>query len=238
LVNGLALALGAPAGMLLLHMFSRRGDWNLNWIAGELDRNLLDYTYLTVSTATVFAILGLRLGTREEQLQASALIDPLTGLWNRRQALNRLNDELARARRYNHPLSILFIDIDWLKRINDDGGHAAGDEALKTVAEAIRRSCRVVDLAARYGGDEYLVIASNTSVADGTSLGERIRTSVKDLSAGRLSVSIGVADLGTIRQADVTTLCQAADEALYQAKHRGRDQVARAASLPNQSQLH
>jgi two-component system chemotaxis family response regulator WspR len=109
---------------------------------------------------------------------------------------------------------------------------------LRIVAGAIRRSCRVVDLAARYGGDEYLVIASNTSGADGTSLGERIRASVKETSAGRISVSVGVADLGNVPQADATALCQAADDALYQAKHQGRDQVARAEPVANAAPLH
>jgi diguanylate cyclase (GGDEF)-like protein len=197
----------------------------------------LDYSYVTWSTAAAFAILGFLLGTREEQLEASALTDPLTGLWNRRQALSRLAEEMARARRYGHPLSILFIDVDWLKQINDRGGHSAGDAALKAVADAIQRCCRAVDLAARYGGDEYLVIASNTSGADGASLGERIRSSVKESTQGAVSVSIGVADLNTVPQPDVTTLCQAADDALYQAKLEGRNRVSRA-PLTSEPEVH
>jgi two-component system chemotaxis family response regulator WspR len=84
----------------------------------------------------------------------------------------------------------------------------------------------VVDIAARYGGDEYMVIASNTTATDGVSLGERIRAAIKSSSGNTISVSIGVADLTALKQVDVTTLCQAADEALYQAKLQGRNRVA------------
>jgi diguanylate cyclase (GGDEF)-like protein len=226
LINGVILALGAPLGLLALHAATHAGPLTISWLEQELHARALDYAYLTSSTITVFAILGLRLGTREEQLQNSALTDPLTGLWNRRLALNRLAEELARAKRYGQPLSVLFIDVDWLKQINDKGGHSAGDDALRKVADAIRSSCRVVDIAARYGGDEYMVIASNTTATDGVSLGERIRAAIKSSSGNTISVSIGVADLTALKQVDVTTLCQAADEALYQAKLQGRNRVA------------
>jgi diguanylate cyclase (GGDEF)-like protein len=212
--------------MLLLHAVSYGRPLTLSWLTQELRQNALDYTYLTASTVTVFAILGLRLGTREEQLENSALTDPLTGLWNRRLAMSRLQEELARALRYGQPLSLLFIDVDWLKQVNDKGGHSAGDAALKTVADAIQSSCRVVDLAARFGGDEYMVIASNTAAVAGVSLGERIRTAVRERSGGTVSVSIGVADLTALKHISVTTLCQAADDALYRAKQLGRDRLA------------
>lgn len=233
LINGVVLALGAPLGMLVLHAVTGDGNFTLHWLGQELGEHALDYAYLTSSTVTVFAILGWRLGIREEQLENSALTDPLTGLWNRRLALSRLQEELARAQRYGHPLSLLFIDVDWLKRINDKRGHSAGDDALKTVADAIRGSCRAVDVAARFGGDEYMVIASNTAAADAVALGERIRVAVRRSSGGAMSVSIGVSDLTAMKQTNVMMLCQAADAALYEAKRRGRDRVALAQLNPS-----
>lgn len=229
LINGVLLALGAPAGLLLLHALTRGGSPTPTWVLHELHENAADYTYLTFSTVTVFAILSLLLGTREEQLEASALTDPLTGLWNRRHALRRLDEELARAKRYRQPLSVLFIDVDWLKQINDQGGHSVGDGALKQVAEAIRSSCRAVDVAARFGGDEYLVIASSTG-ADGASLGERIRVAAKRLTNDALTVSVGVAEFDATQHTDASMLCQAADDALYEAKKQGRNCVVLAAA--------
>lgn len=227
LITGVFLALGAPAGLLLLHGLTRQGSPTPSWVLYEVQENLADYTYLTLSTVTVFVILSLLLGTREEQLEASALTDPLTGLWNRRHALLRLGDELARAKRYRQPLSVLFIDVDWLKHINDRGGHSVGDDALKSVAEAIRSSCRAADLAARFGGDEYLVLASSTG-ADAVSLAERIRAAVKRLSNDALTVSIGVAEFDGTQHKDASMLCQAADDALYEAKKQGRNRVVHA----------
>jgi len=225
---GAFLAMGAPAGLLLLHALTRGAGPIASWVAHELRSGAADYAYLALATPVVFAILGLILGRREDGLEASALTDPLTGLWNRRQTLARLRDELSRAARYEQPLSLLFIDVDRLKQINDRGGHGAGDAALRKVAEATRSSVRTTDLIARYGGDEFAVIAPNTTADDGVVLAERIRNAVKSDGDAGPTVSIGVADLKDAPALEATELCLAADRALYRAKAQGRDRVARA----------
>jgi diguanylate cyclase (GGDEF)-like protein len=211
----------------MLHAVTGDSQLSLRWLFGELAQDAPDYLYLMLSTTTVFAVLGLVLGIREEQLEANALTDPLTGLWNRRHALSRLNEELARAKRYRYPLSVLLIDVDHLKEINDHGGHAAGDAALLSIAAALRTSCRQTDLAARHGGDEFMVIAPNTEGADGTRVAERIRVAVKR-NTPNLSVSIGIAELRGSQTSGADELCSAADRALYEAKKAGRDRIVRA----------
>jgi len=227
---GVLLGLGAPLGFLVLHALLAKAV-SLHWVAWELQDRLLDYVYLTSSTCVVFAIMGWILARREEKLIASALTDPLTGLANRRHMVQRIGEELARATRYRVPLSLLIIDVDWLKRINDHDGHAAGDQALRKIGEAIRGCCRVIDLAARYGGDEFMVLAPNTTATAGVDLGERIRSTVKKLTDGKLTISVGVADLDDAPAAEVDALCIAADQALYWAKRQGRDRVARVLSV-------
>ena len=123
--------------------------------------------------------------------------------------------------------------MDRLKQINDCDGHNAGDQALKKVADAIRRSCRTTDLAARYGGDEFAVLAPNTTGDDGVALAERIRLALGGSSIGddTLSVSIGVADVQDAPALEASAMCLAADRALYRAKAQGRDRVARVESM-------
>lgn len=158
---------------------------------------------------------------REARLRELALSDPLTCLKNRRHFEQRLAEERARARRHGMPLSVLLIDIDGLKPINDELGHGAGDRAILAVARALGTGLRGTDVAARLGGDEFAVLCLHTTAADARTVAERIREGVRQLGrgelAGRLSVSIGVADLEAADRAGVDVL-SAADRALYQAK--------------------
>jgi diguanylate cyclase (GGDEF)-like protein len=165
---------------------------------------------------------------REASLQASALSDPLTGLANYRHLLESLHREMERAQRYDQPLSLLAIDVDDLKRINDEGGHPVGDEALQLIARVLRSAVRTFDLVARQGGDEFAILLPNTAAREALLLAERLRSEItRERILGRpLSASIGVAarERG-LSPATVRSLVEASDQALYRAKRGGRNRV-------------
>ncbi len=171
----------------------------------------------------------------QRKLAEGALHEPLTGLYNRRHFMERLAVELGAAQRRGRAVSLLLIDIDHFKKVNDAHGHVAGDEVLKAISQVMQGALRKEDVLARYGGEEFVVLARETSLAGGRSLGERVRKAVErshlawqghDLS---LTISVGVAaNTGTGHfESGVTerTLIEAADRALYRAKQAGRNRV-------------
>jgi len=169
------------------------------------------------------------------EIRDMALRDPLTGLYNLRELQRFLNYELIKSRRYNHPFSLLMVDIDNFKSINDQFSHRAGDEILLCVAQAFLTSTRGCDLTARYGGDEFTIVLPETSGHCAMQAAERLRKVVESLSIsvndkkGRsvkipITVSIGVAEYPyDANSGDV--LYELADQALYQAKHLGCNRV-------------
>jgi diguanylate cyclase (GGDEF)-like protein len=227
LLVGAMLALGAPLGLCLVRLASGQ-EASVVACAREVKQDLPTFLYVTVSTVTVFSAFGYVLGRQEDKLIDLARADPLTGLRNPRAFEERLADEVARAVRYHTPLSLLIVDVDGLKGINDRGGHHAGDVALRVVAEALRQDARQTDLAARVGGDEFALLAPSTSPGEALALGERLRGRVAEQAAAGVTVSVGVATLD-LERPDAAALLQAADAALYEAKRRGRNQVAGAA---------
>ncbi len=187
---------------------------------------------LLVSNLSLLTAMDVR---RISTLEAENITDPLMGIHNRRYLDRRLDEEVDRALRYGFPLSILLIDIDHFKQVNDRYGHQAGDEVLRTLGSLIAQSIRRSDVVARYGGEELLVIATHTNLTDSVGLAERLRKAVEELpmpleGAGlgrqrvKVTVSIGVAGLRD-QNGDREVLIQDADEALYQAKRGGRNRV-------------
>ena len=174
-------------------------------------------------------MFGWIIGKKSDRLDVTSLTDALTGLGNRRLLDRRVHDELARAGRYHTPVALLLIDVDGLKDINDRRGHQAGDIALKRVAEVIAATARKTDSAARFGGDEFALLAPNTTAEDAMALAERIRKSVNDGGIGSPSVSIGLADQHHAPSLEPDALYGAADRALYVSKASGRNRVS---SLP------
>jgi diguanylate cyclase (GGDEF)-like protein len=227
LLLGLVLAWGAPLGLCLVRS-ALRHDFSVALFAREMEQDLPTFVYVTVSTMAVFSAFGYVLGRQADQLIELARTDPLTGLRNPRAFEERLAEEVARAARYRSPLSLLVADVDGLKGINDRGGHHAGDVALRVVAEALRQDARQTDLAARVGGDEFALLAPSTRPGEALALGERLRGRVAEQAAAGVTVSVGVATLD-LERPEAASLVQAADAALYEAKRRGRNQVAGAA---------
>jgi diguanylate cyclase (GGDEF)-like protein len=165
-----------------------------------------------------------------EQLEQLATIDPLTGLCNRRQFVTLAEAEWARFQRYHRPLSMLMIDIDHFKPVNDRFGHAAGDEALALVARTCREDQRTPDVVGRIGGDEFALLLPETDIAQACIVADRIRSAlmsrplvVQDAPL-KLTVSIGVA-AATLGMSSADALMKAAGRALYAAKQQGRNRV-------------
>jgi diguanylate cyclase (GGDEF)-like protein len=171
-----------------------------------------------------------------ERVAEQAVTDPLTGLWNRRRMGETLEREVDRAVRFGHPISLIILDVDDFKAINDRQGHLQGDIVLETVADAVRESIRTIDLAARYGGDELALILLETAREGATTLAERLRERVRDTDiplrdGGSMSVtlSVGVATVPD-SAGDLESLVDAADRALLRAKRAGKNQIRMAPS--------
>lgn len=159
--------------------------------------------------------------------EEAAFTDHLTGLANRRRFERQLEREVGRVQRFEHPFSLLMIDIDSFKNVNDSFGHDAGDEAIRRISKALCEGTRGIDLAARIGGEEFAVLLVETNKEGAFEVAERLRTAIKALEiprAGRVTASFGVAECPSDAQTAADIL-KAADIALYEAKRNGRDQV-------------
>jgi diguanylate cyclase len=179
--------------------------------------------------------MGRKLAKQNRRLDALGRTDGLTGLANRRQGFAQAQKELARYHRTGRPVVLVILDIDRFKDINDRYGHPAGDEVLCAVGKTLRECCRAVDVAARYGGDEFLLVLPDTDLDGAEAAARRIRRhldaqafdTAPDL---RCTVSIGAAE-ATTKTSDVGTWIQHADAALYRAKAEGRDRFVGAAAI-------
>jgi two-component system cell cycle response regulator len=166
-----------------------------------------------------------------ERFQMMANTDPLTGCVNRRAMLDRLEKELDRARRYRHQLTVLMIDIDFFKAINDTRGHLVGDSVLRKLGDILRQEARSVDIVARYGGEEFTVILPDTDLVGGTTFAERLRERSEKYDFAEVgdplhaTVSIGVATFTENEEMTAEGMIDRSDAALYRAKQAGRNRV-------------
>jgi diguanylate cyclase (GGDEF)-like protein len=166
------------------------------------------------------------------ELHATASSDALTGLASRRRFMEALELELKRAQRHERPCSVLMLDVDHFKRINDGFGHPVGDEVLTNLGRLIARSVRSTDVAGRIGGEEFALLLPETDIDGAKEIAERLRAAVEQLSVDdgrgrsvRFTVSVGAASLGRSATTSHELLADA-DRALYEAKHLGRNRVA------------
>jgi diguanylate cyclase (GGDEF)-like protein len=175
---------------------------------------------------------NVELGDLNKKFREMAIRDGLTGLFNHRHAQDRLNEEYERSRRFQRRFSILFMDVDHFKFFNDNNGHQAGDVVLKTISKIMTSAIRESDLVARWGGEEFIIIAAETDAKQACELAERIRLAVashafahaKQQPLGMVSLSIGVATIAD-KTEDAQSLVKLADDAVYHAKDHGRNRT-------------
>lgn len=178
--------------------------------------------------------LGLAMSNAQthDRLQDLAAMDPLTDIYNRRFGLNRLREEFQRAQRAQLPLSVVMIDLDHFKQINDSYGHLMGDRVLIEVSKVVRSSLRDEDILVRYGGEEMLMVLPGADLPTGVSIADRVRRLIEDINLtdeqGKrlpITASMGVSAIPRAFTDNELQLIKAADDALYQAKAAGRNRV-------------
>jgi diguanylate cyclase (GGDEF)-like protein len=175
----------------------------------------------------------------KERLRHETSFDPLTGLFNRSHFEARFNEEFERAKRNGEHFVVLFLDIDDFKDVNDNHGHRKGDDALKLVAETLRSCSRRIDVVARYGGDEFMVVLSGASLPEARRFFGRMREQVSERSGHTLGLDLRLS-AGVVQCPDHSTdpaaLLDAVDEAMYKAKRRGKNRLFTALSpTPSES---
>ncbi len=217
---------------------------NLNKVVAihqqESERRLLDLEYLqwgilavVLATLTVEAVVIFRPMIRRiigytSELVYLASTDPLTGSANRRSFVEKSEIEIARAQRYDRPLSLLMLDVDRFKAINDTYGHAAGDAVLRAIGDTLRANLRTTDILGRIGGEEFAILLVETTLPSAALLAEKLRLQLAALVIRhgahelRFTASFGVAPLG----AGLDDALRVADELLYEAKRAGRNRIA------------
>ena len=166
----------------------------------------------------------------EGELRRQGETDPLTGVANRRKLLEQMEEQRHALIRYGTPASLIMFDLDHFKSINDRFGHSTGDEVLCTIADLCVSRFREVDLVARIGGEEFAILLTNTPLTAAGSVGERLREAASQCSIAHdeadigMTISVGVARMLATDES-INQLLERADDALYQAKHSGRNQV-------------
>jgi diguanylate cyclase (GGDEF)-like protein len=194
----------------------------------EVDLSLLEI----IGPQVALALERAEWQERATEFQLMSITDSLTGLPNRRYLEERLAEELNRSKRYDYPMSFLMIDIDDFKAYNDKNGHQAGDVALQITAHCLKGALRVVDVASRYGGEEFCILLPQTAMAEAGVIADRIRQRVsttefphgKAQPLGQVTISVGVSTFS--KNIDTPeNIIAAADRALYQAKSMGKDRI-------------
>jgi diguanylate cyclase (GGDEF)-like protein len=225
---GVLLGTGAPLGALLI-----RGLLGTIRPIDEIRAHLFYYTYELIGTCLLFAVAGFFMGLRTDRLRAGrdrfrelAARDDLTGLPNRRLFGEHYARVVSRSHRFRQPRSLLIVDVDGLKEINDRWGHMAGNAALRHVARLVRERKRTEDLAARWGGDEFVLLLPGADASAAERVAREIVQAAREANLeappGAVTVTIGVAT--GIAQSPDHDFFAVADRALYEGKAAGRSQ--------------
>jgi diguanylate cyclase (GGDEF)-like protein len=222
-----------PEGCFVLDMQSTNGTFVND--APSKDGNpvgLKDGDYLRIGNCIYRFLAGGNVEAEyHEEIYRLTIIDALTQIPNQRYLIDFLEREVLRSSRHGRPLSVVMLDIDRFKSINDEMGHLVGDYTLRELAACIRKQVRREDLFARYGGEEFTLVLVETTREQALEVAERIRSSVAEHTFGfegqsfKLTISLGFAQCPTDGSATAMGLIRTADERLYEAKHAGRNRV-------------
>ena len=233
---------GAPQQLAVPMVGRGRVLGVLSILGDDPDRSFTQDDLDTLRSFAAQASVAMENVMLHQEAQRLSVTDPLTGLWNFRYFQLQADRELESAARFERPLSLLIIDLDHFKTVNDRFGHQVGDDVLVEVARRIQAATRVPDVVARYGGEEFVVLLPGTDAVGAVATAERIRqavsaskvviTTAQDIAPMAVSCSIGVAE-HPAHGTTVAGLLRSADAAMYQAKAQGRDRVVAAGSGPH-----
>ncbi len=235
---GLVLGLGSPTGAFLLRYWLADPLLKTAWMRNELDYNFLFYAYMAVGTVFAFMLFGYAIGLRSErqrvsnrvlsarvdELHLKSVTDGLTGAYSHGYLQEILEIEIQQSLTRRAPMSVMIIDVDDFKRINDSHGHLFGDRVLKETAETIAANVRSDDILGRYGGDEFVVIMPGADAATAVHVAGRARNGIAK-NGYLATISVGVATFDGSGGASPAELLHRADMNLYQAKHDGKNCV-------------
>jgi len=242
---GALLGVGSPVGAFLLRYWLADPVLKMTWARNELDYNFLFYAYMAFGTVAAFMVYGYALGLRSEhqkfsnrmlsarvdELHLKSVTDALSGAFTYGYLYEVLEIEIQRTLTDKSPLSVMIVDIDEFKRVNDSHGHLFGDRVIRETAETISAHVRSHDVLGRYGGDEFVVLMPGADAAVALHVAERVRAGVAK-NGYMTTVSIGVATYDGATQAKPSDLLHLADMNLYQAKRDGRDRVRDRSDAP------
>ncbi|MFW6323434.1 MAG: GGDEF domain-containing protein [Desulfovibrionales bacterium] len=221
-IQGALLSLGAPIGWFLVQALFDPPDSN----------SPIVYLYMAIGSFLSFTMFGFIIGSREEDSLRLSLMDHITGIFNGRYFNSRLCREFAHSDRTGSPVSLVLLDLDFFKRVNDQFGHQAGDLVLKKVAQTLSSHVRQGDTSARVGGEEFALILPDADGPAAYAIAERIRIALKEQVIGfpdgqsvRVTVSAGAVCRDQFPGITPEKLFEAADNALFKAKESGRDKV-------------
>jgi diguanylate cyclase (GGDEF)-like protein len=219
---GFSLSFVGPLGeWLFLKLFDISDHSNL----------ALTYLYTELLTLLCFSGFGYFLGRAAEKIERLAFHDALTGVISRRYLMQQFQELLSLQARYNQTFSVMMLDLDHFKNVNDTYGHLIGDKCLVAAAKCMMHSCREIDIVGRYGGEEFIILCPNTNQAEVIRLAERVRLNISTLPEedigypGPLTLSIGLITVFELRDITINNVISKLDTALYAAKNHGRNQV-------------
>ena len=235
---GAVIGFGSPVGAFLLRYWLADPILKANWVRTELDYNFLFYAYMAVGTVVSFLLFGYVLGLRSErqkvsnrrlsvrvdELHVKSVTDALTGAHTYGYLYEVLEIEIQRTLTDKTPLSVMIVDIDEFKLVNDSHGHLFGDRVIRETAETISAHVRSHDILGRYGGDEFVVVMPGADAPTALHIAERVRAGIAK-NGYLTTVSIGVATFDGASKEKSGDLLHRADMNLYQAKHDGRNCV-------------